>query len=62
MSFVQRFDKRTGNWLKLDHEGYVIAEGPKAFIGPDGKPLEEIEPVEFEQPRAGVSDPLGDYR
>lgn len=62
MNFVQRFDKRTGNWLKLDHEGYVIAEGPKAFVGPDGMPLGEIEPVEWERQIPRSSDPLADMR
>jgi hypothetical protein len=60
--FVQRLDRATGHYLKLNGDGDVIAESPKPFLQPDGKPIEEIEPIEIERPRARMSDPLGDYR
>ncbi|TPJ76875.1 hypothetical protein FJ422_29650 [Mesorhizobium sp. B2-6-3] len=62
MSFVQRFDRANNRYLKLDSGGNVIAQAPQPFMAPDGKPIEEIEPVEIERPRVRMSDPLGDMR
>ncbi|TPM89853.1 hypothetical protein [Mesorhizobium sp. B2-1-3A] len=63
MSFVQRFDKNSNRYLKIDGTGHVIAESPHPFTIPGGELLEEIEPVEPERPaRAKMSDPLGDMR
>jgi hypothetical protein len=62
IGFVQRLDKATGHYLKINGEGDVIAEQAQRFMAPDGKPIEEIEPIEIERPRAKMSDPLGDMR
>jgi len=56
--FVQRLDKRTGKYIKIDAQTLdVIAESSHPFPG-----VEEIEPIEVERPRATMTDPLGDYR
>lgn len=55
--FVQRFDKNTNRYLKLDREGNVVGEQPQPYPG-----IDEIEPVEVERAKARMSDPLGDYR
>jgi len=55
--FVQRFDKNTGRYLKINREGDVVGESPSPYPG-----IEEIEPVEVERPRASLSDPLWYYR
>lgn len=56
--FVQRFDKRTGKYIKIDAQSLdVVAESPTPFLG-----VEEIEPIEVEIRQEKQSDPLGDYR
>jgi hypothetical protein len=55
--FVQRFDKNTNSYLKIDREGNVVGEQPHAYPG-----IDEIEPVEVERPVARMTDPLGDMR
>lgn len=55
--FVQRLDKNTGKYLKIDREGNMVGESPAPYPG-----IEEIEPIEVERPVVRMSDPLGDYR
>ncbi|MER9459686.1 hypothetical protein NKI80_07250 [Mesorhizobium sp. M0387] len=57
--FVQRFDKSTGEYIKIEvRSGSVIGNPQKhKFAGVD-----EIEPIETTTRRAAFSDPLGDYR
>lgn len=55
--FVQRLDKRTNRYLKIDREGNVVGEQQAPYPG-----IEEIEPVEVETMVARFSDPLGDMR
>lgn len=55
--FVQRLDKRTGKYLKIDREGNVVGESPQPYPG-----IEEIEPVEVEAPVIRITDPLQEYR
>lgn len=55
--FVQRLDKNTGKYLKIDREANVVGESPQPYPG-----IEEIEPIEVERPVARMVDPLGDYR
>jgi hypothetical protein len=57
--FVQRLDKRTGRYLKIDREGNVVGESPNQQPFPG---IEEIEPVEVERPAVRFTDPLSDYR
>ena len=57
--FVQRFDKTTGEYVKIEvRSGLVVGDPQKRkFAGVD-----EIEPIEPHTRRASYSDPLGDFR
>ena len=55
--FVQRLDKNTGKYLKINREGDVVGESQQPYPG-----IEEIEPIEVERPVASMTDPLSDYR
>lgn len=55
--FVQRLDKSTGKYLKIDREANVVGESQAPYPG-----IEEIEPIEVERPVGRMADPLEDYR
>ncbi|MER8511687.1 hypothetical protein NKH47_01855 [Mesorhizobium sp. M1060] len=57
--FVQRLDKATGEYIKIEvRSGRVIGDPQKRKF--DG--VDEIEPIEPQARRAAYSDPLGDFR
>lgn len=57
--FVQRLDKTTGEYIKIEvRSGLVIGDPQKRKF--DG--VDEIEPIEPHTRRAPYSDPLGDFR
>ncbi|RVD66766.1 MULTISPECIES: hypothetical protein [unclassified Mesorhizobium] len=57
--FVQRLDKRTGDYIKIEVRSGLVIGDPQKRKFPDA---DEIEPIEIEERRASYPDPLGDYR
>ena len=55
--FVQRLDKNTGKYLKINREGDVVGESQQPYPG-----IEEIEPIEVERPTVRFDDPLESMR
>lgn len=57
--FVQRLDRRTGKYIKIE-----VASG--RFVGEPSQrkfaDAEEIEPIEIERRRAPHNDPMRDFR
>lgn len=57
--FVQRLDKRTGEYIKIEvRSGRSIGDPQKRKFAD----ADEIEPIEIEQRHAAHSDPLAGFR
>ncbi|RUV32936.1 hypothetical protein [Mesorhizobium sp. M7A.F.Ca.MR.148.00.0.0] len=57
--FVQRLDKRTGDYIKIEvRSGRVIGDPQKRKFAD----ADEIEPIEIEQRRTSHPDPLAAFR